>query len=177
MNNKWWGRYWFSKVWRFWAVLGLGLSLSLGWGATIAPSGVAQEVIASEISYLEQSDEHWIEVNLSTRKLIAWEGDVPVYYAYVASGTDDDPTYEGVFAIQSMYDVAAMKGKAADGTPYEVEDVPFVLYYDGSYAIHGAYWHDDFGEFITHGCVNVSVAQAAWLYDWAYIGSPVVIHW
>jgi lipoprotein-anchoring transpeptidase ErfK/SrfK len=176
MNSKWSGRYWASKALVFWAVLGLGLSLSLGWSAVISPA-VAQDAIASEISYLEESGERWIEINLSTRYLSAWEGDVPVYSAYIASGTDADPTYEGVFAIQSMYDVAAMKGSAADGTPYEVDDVPFVLYYDGSYAIHGAYWHDAFGEFITHGCVNVSVDQAAWLYDWAYVGTPVVIHW
>jgi lipoprotein-anchoring transpeptidase ErfK/SrfK len=173
MNSKWSGRYWGARA--FWAVLGLGLSLSLGW--VISPPVVAQDAIAGEMAYLEESGERWIEINLATRYLVAWEGNIPVYSAYVASGTDDDPTYEGVFAIQSMYDVAAMKGKAADGTPYEVEDVPFVLYYDGSYAIHGAYWHDAFGEFITHGCVNVSVDQAAWLYDWAYIGTPVVIHW
>jgi lipoprotein-anchoring transpeptidase ErfK/SrfK len=176
MNSKFSGRYWGAKALVFWAVLGLGLSLSLGWGAVVSPV-VAQDAIAGEISYLEESGDRWIEVNLSTRYLVAWEGSTQVYSAYIASGTDDDPTYEGVFTIQSMYDVAAMKGKSADGTPYEVENVPFVLYYDGSYAIHGAYWHDAFGEFITHGCVNVSVDQAAWLYDWAYVGTPVVIHW
>jgi lipoprotein-anchoring transpeptidase ErfK/SrfK len=166
-----------ARKWSYWAIAGLVLSLSLGWMTTTVTPAVAQDAIWGEISYLEQSDEHWIEINLSDRYLTAWEGGVPVYSAYVATGTDDDPTYEGVFAVQQMYPVAAMKGKGADGKEYEIDDVPYVLYYDGSYAIHGAYWHDAFGEFITHGCVNVPVDQAEWLYNWAYVGSPVVVHW
>jgi lipoprotein-anchoring transpeptidase ErfK/SrfK len=177
MKSKFLSYFGAARKLSFWMAIGLVLSLSLGWVTPFSTPAVAQEAIWAEITYLEQSDEHWMEVNLSDRHLTAWEGGVPVYSAYVATGTDDDPTYEGVFAVQQKYPVAAMKGKSADGTPYEIEDVPYVLYYDGSYAIHGAYWHDAFGEFITHGCVNVPVDQAEWLYNWAYIGSPVVVHW
>jgi lipoprotein-anchoring transpeptidase ErfK/SrfK len=177
MKSKRLGRYWSSKSVGFWAVLGLVLSLSMGWVTAVPTPAVAQDAIAGEMSYLEQTDERWIEVNLSDRYLTAWEGGTAVYSAYVATGTDEDPTYEGIFAIQSMHSVALMKGNGADGTPYEIDDVPFVLFYDGSYAIHGAYWHDAFGEFITHGCVNASVDQAEWLYNWAYVGTPVIVHW
>jgi lipoprotein-anchoring transpeptidase ErfK/SrfK len=177
MKNRFWSHCWAIKRRVSWAVLGLVLSLSLGWVTAFSTPALAQDAIASEITYLEQTDEHWIEINLSDRYLTAWEGDNPVYSAHVATGTDEDPTYEGIFAIQSMHSFSVMKGNSADGTPYEIDDVPFVLYYDGSYAIHGAYWHDAFGEFITHGCVNVPVTQAEWLYNWAYVGSPVIVHW
>jgi lipoprotein-anchoring transpeptidase ErfK/SrfK len=177
MESKFLGRYRLAKTTIFGAIFGLVLSLVLGWGAVISAPAIAQDAILGKMAYLEQGDERWIEVNLSDRHLTAWEGGAAVFSAEVASGTDDDPTYEGIFAVQSIHRIAAMEGKAADGTPYKIDDVPFVLYYDGSYALHGAYWHRDFGAFITHGCVNMQVEQAEWLYHWAYIGSPVVIHW
>jgi lipoprotein-anchoring transpeptidase ErfK/SrfK len=177
MKNKFWRRNWLSKTVSFWALLGLVLSLIWAWSPIVSNPARAQDALLGEMIYLEQSDQRWIEINLSDRTLTAWEGGAAIFAATVATGTDEDPTLEGIFTVQSMYPVAEMKGKSADGKPYEIEDVPFVLYYDGSYAIHGAYWHDAFGEFITHGCVNVPVDEAEWLYNWAYIGSPVVVHW
>lgn len=124
------------------------------------------------MSELKVSNERWIEVNLSTQRLIAWEGGEAVYAVIVSTGTADYPTLAGTFAIQSMFDTARMQGD-----DYDVPDVPYVMYYDGSYGIHGTYWHNNFGTPMSHGCVNVAVDHAEWLYYWASIGTPVVVHY
>jgi lipoprotein-anchoring transpeptidase ErfK/SrfK len=62
------------------------------------------------------------------------------------------------------------------GPDYDVPDVPYTMYYDGGMAIHGAYWHSLFGNPVTHGCTNVAVNHAKWLFEWASVGTPVVVH-
>lgn len=124
------------------------------------------------MSELKVSNLRWIEVNLSTQRLIAWEGGEAVYAVIVSTGTYDHPTLAGTFAIQSMYTTARMQGD-----DYDVPDVPYVMYYDGSYGIHGTYWHNNFGTPMSHGCVNVAVDHAEWLFYWASIGTPVVVHY
>ena len=61
------------------------------------------------------------------------------------------------------------------GPGYDLPNVPFVQYFTGSYAIHGAYWHQSFGVPVSHGCVNLQPGDAAWLYDWADYGTPVIV--
>jgi hypothetical protein len=135
-------------------------------------SQLAQDYLWDEMDYLKTTSEHWIEINLSTQRLIAWEGDRSVYAVIVSTGQAATPTPTGVFSIYTTYDVTRMQG--AD---YDVPDVPYAMFYDGNYAIHGAYWHNNFGVPVSHGCTNVAVNHAGWLYDWAYIGSPVVVHY
>lgn len=133
---------------------------------------IAQNYLWDEMDYLKTTTERWIEINLSTQRLIAWEGGRSVYAVIVSTGKADTPTPTGVFSIYTTYDVTRMQG--AD---YDVPDVPYAMFYDGNYAIHGAYWHNNFGTPVSHGCTNVAVDHAAWLYDWAYVGSPVVVHY
>jgi lipoprotein-anchoring transpeptidase ErfK/SrfK len=76
----------------------------------------------------------------------------------------------GIFAIQVKLDIARMRG--AD---YDIDNIPYTMYYDGNYAIHGAYWHHKFGTPVSHGCINVAVDHAQWLFKWAKIGTPVVV--
>jgi lipoprotein-anchoring transpeptidase ErfK/SrfK len=61
------------------------------------------------------------------------------------------------------------------GEDYNVPDVPHAMYYSGNYAIHGAYWHNSFGIPVSHGCINVAPDHAAWLFNWATVGTPVVV--
>jgi lipoprotein-anchoring transpeptidase ErfK/SrfK len=61
------------------------------------------------------------------------------------------------------------------GRNYNVPNVPYVMYYSGGYALHGAYWHNRFGTPVSHGCVNLRTASARWLYNWAPVGTPVVV--
>jgi lipoprotein-anchoring transpeptidase ErfK/SrfK len=49
---------------------------------------------------------------------------------------------------------------------YSLRDVPFVQYFHKGYALHGAYWHDEFGKMRSHGCINLAPADAAWLFEW-----------
>jgi lipoprotein-anchoring transpeptidase ErfK/SrfK len=62
------------------------------------------------------------------------------------------------------------------GYNYDLKDVPYVMYFFEDYAIHGAYWHNNFGTPMSHGCVNMNVPDAEWLYNWAPLGTLVSVH-
>ena len=154
------------------ALLSLIVSLTGGMlPVTLAPAlALTNAEIAAQVETLRQSDERWLQVDLSSQRLIAWEGNVPVYAVIVSTGKPTTPTVTGVFAVQSMHREARMRG--AD---YDVPDVPWTMYYYRGYAIHGAYWHDNFGTPVSHGCVNVAVDHAEWFFNWAEVGTPVVV--
>jgi lipoprotein-anchoring transpeptidase ErfK/SrfK len=103
---------------------------------------------------------------------VAWEGSEAVYAVVISTGKDGTPTPTGTFAIQSKHEIARMQGP-----DYDVPDVPFTMYYYGGYAIHGAYWHNNFGTPVSHGCTNVAVNHAEWFFNWADLGTPVVVHY
>ncbi|TAF07145.1 MAG: murein L,D-transpeptidase [Nostocales cyanobacterium] len=126
--------------------------------------------IATTIQTLKQSEERWIQINLSEQNLIAWEGNKPVYAITISSGKKSTPTRVGTFQIQTKHKKARMRGRG-----YDVPNVPHTMYYQGGYAIHGAYWHKRFGTPVSHGCVNLAPNHAKWVFDWADIGTPVVI--
>lgn len=140
-------------------------------GRSTAQETVAQVTKTAEVvTNLKQSNDRWIEIDLSSQRLIAWEGGVPVYAVIVSTGKSSTPTVTGVFAIQTQLRYARMQGD-----DYDVPDVPYTMYYYRGYAIHGAYWHNNFGTPVSHGCVNVAVNHARWLYNWAKVGTPVVV--
>jgi hypothetical protein len=114
----------------------------------------------------------WIEINLSEQWLTAYEGNTPVFGAAVSTGIDGRNTPEGDFAIEWMVEWEDM-----EGADYYLPDVPYVMYFADYLAIHGTYWHDNFGYQMSHGCVNLTISDAAWLYNWASIGTPVWIHY
>lgn len=126
--------------------------------------------IAMRVEALKQSNQRWIQIILSRQRLIAWEGKTPVYAVIVSTGKPGMDTPVGVFAIQTKLERTRMRG--AD---YDVDSVPHTMYYDGNYAIHGTYWHHKFGTPVSHGCTNVAVDHARWLFNWARIGTPVVV--
>ncbi|MDF5730299.1 MAG: L,D-transpeptidase [Rhizonema sp. PD38] len=128
------------------------------------------QLIAEQIQTLQKSNQRWIQINLSKQKLIAWEGEKPVYAVVISTGKKETPTLTGIFEIQSKHLSSEMKGD-----DYDIPDVPYTMYYNGSYAIHGAYWHHNFGTRISHGCVNLAPNHAKWLFKWASVGTPVII--
>jgi lipoprotein-anchoring transpeptidase ErfK/SrfK len=164
---------------KFWVQVSLITALALALSIAGAKSGSVlavappdnAEAIATRMYDLQQSSQRWIQVDLSTQRLIAWEGGNPVRAVIVSTGRDETPTLTGTFEIQSMHRVARMQGE-----DYDIPDVPFVMYYSGNYGIHGAYWHNQFGVPMSHGCVNVAVDHAEWLFNWAEMGTPVVVH-
>ncbi len=122
--------------------------------------------------------EKWIDVNLSTQTLAAYEGNQVVYTARVSTGIARYPTPVGTFRIQRKYRYSDMSGGShARGDYYYLPNVPYCMYYYAGYSLHGTYWHSNFGTPMSHGCTNLSIADAAWLFDWAPIGTKVVNHY
>jgi L,D-transpeptidase catalytic domain len=117
-----------------------------------------------------------IEVNLTTQYLIAWEDDVAVNATYVSTGREGFETPEGTFHVLVKKEIEDMEG-VIGGEYYNVPQVPWVMYFtNGGHALHGTYWHSNFGYPMSHGCVNLPMDFAEWLYGWAEIGTPVEIH-
>jgi len=122
-------------------------------------------------------DEKWIDVNLDRQSLVAYVGATPVYAALVSTGLtardDTGASYEtvqGGFRIQQKHIATTMDGDSGSGA-YSIEDVPWVMYFEQSFALHGAYWHAGFGAVRSHGCVNLLPDDARWLFAWT---SPTV---
>ncbi|HHH30986.1 MAG TPA: L,D-transpeptidase, partial [Polyangiaceae bacterium] len=119
------------------------------------------------------SDEKWIDVDLSRKTLVAFVGDDPVYAALTSPGkrssnkAKDHRTKTGKWRIREKHLTTTMDGDGPAGDlPYSIQDVPYVQYYDGSYALHGAFWHHNFGREQSHGCVNLAPYDAKHLFMW-----------
>jgi hypothetical protein len=116
--------------------------------------------------------ERWIDVNLGLQSLVAFEGDKPVFATIVSTGRhDDDPvkdhhTRPGEFRVREKHVSATMDSDTATDGPYSIEDVPWIMYFDGSTALHGAFWHSRFGHERSHGCVNMTPHDAHELFGW-----------
>lgn len=120
-------------------------------------------------------DDRWIDVDLNTQMLVAYEGNTQVYSSLISSGTWEYPTITGQYRTYVKYESQDMNGYLI-GFDYYLQDVPHVMYFSGNFAIHGAYWHYNFGVPTSHGCVNVNPIDAGWLFDWAPVGTTVNIH-
>jgi len=116
--------------------------------------------------------EKWIDVNLKTQSLVAYEGDTPVFATLVSSGRhSEDPaqdhhTPKGDFRIWEKHISATMEDETATDGPYSIEDVPWIMYFHGGYALHGAFWHSKFGHERSHGCINLPPSDAKALFSW-----------
>lgn len=113
----------------------------------------------------------WVHVDLSSQTLVAYEGDRPVFATLVSSGRRGFETPTGTFRIQSKHVSATMDDTSSATEAYSIEDVPWTMYFEGSFALHAALWHDQFGRQRSHGCVNMAPADARWLFQWT---GPVV---
>lgn len=114
----------------------------------------------------------WIDVELATQTLVAYEGDAPVFATVVSTGRVPGTTPKGVHKIwvklrsTTMSDADDAKETTDDSTPYSIEDVPWVQYFSNGVALHGAFWHRKFGHVNSHGCVNLAPLDAMHLFDW-----------
>ena len=118
----------------------------------------------------------WIHVDLSDQTLVAYEDDKPVYATVVSSGKEGYEPPTGTFQVQQKYISTTMNATDPIDGFYEVEEVPWTLYYHGGYALHGAYWHTDFGKVRSHGCTNIPPVDARWLYYWSDPDVPPAWH-
>ncbi len=121
--------------------------------------------------------DRWIEVNLYDQTLSVYEKGQLVFATMIASGGDPFFTQPGVFQIYEKKQTETMSGafEADRSDYYYLEDVPWTMYYDQKRALHGAYWRAWFGYPGTHGCVNLSIGDSRWLFDWANVGDYVYV--
>jgi lipoprotein-anchoring transpeptidase ErfK/SrfK len=119
--------------------------------------------------------EKWIDVNLSTQTLVAFEGAAPVFDSLVSTGLANHPTVTGQFRIWLRFASQDMNGYRL-GYDYYLKGVPYVQYFYQDYALHGTFWHNNFGRPMSHGCVNLPTPAAEWLFNWAANGTVVNIH-
>lgn len=118
--------------------------------------------------------EKWIDINLTTQSLVAFEGGKPVFATIVSTGRRDDKdptkdhrTVQGSFRIREKHISATMDDDGASDGPYSIQDVPWIMYFEGGYALHGAFWHSAFGRERSHGCVNLQPIDANFVFGWA----------
>jgi lipoprotein-anchoring transpeptidase ErfK/SrfK len=116
-----------------------------------------------------------IVVSISQQAMWAYKGDQVVLSSLVSTGRSGFETPLGNYAILSKLTSQTMEG-VIGGEYYNVPDVPWVMYFtNGGHALHGTYWHNNFGAPMSHGCVNLPMDVAAWLFQWAPVGTPVLI--
>ena len=121
---------------------------------------------------LSGNGERWIDVDLTNQYVYAYEGDVVVNSFIVSTGTWRTPTVTGQYKIYVKYRAAKMSGPG-----YYLPNVPYIMYFYKGYGLHGTYWHNNFGTPMSHGCVNLRTDDAAWLYEWASVGTLVNVHY
>lgn len=119
----------------------------------------------------------WIEINLYNQTLTVYEDSQLIFATMIASGGDPYFTRPGLFQIYEKLPFETMSGsfEADHSDYYYLQDVPWTMYFDKARAIHGAYWRANFGLPQTHGCVNLSIGDSHWLYDWAEEGEWVYV--
>jgi len=116
--------------------------------------------------------ERWVEVNLTQQMVYAWEGDTLAASFVVSTGTWQYPTVTGTYRVYARFKYTDMSGPG-----YYLPDVPNTMYFYEGYALHGTYWHSNFGTPMSHGCVNLSIPDSEWLFNWAPSNLLVNVHY
>lgn len=111
------------------------------------------------------TDEKWIDVDLSEQRVVAYEGDRQLAAFDISSGRDNTPTVIGEFRIWIKTAVQDMYGDRAADDYYYLRDVKWVQYFHQDYSFHTAYWHNNFGQPMSHGCINMREEDAKWLFE------------
>ncbi len=135
---------------------------------------------ADRLAYHAANGERWVDVDLKKHTMTAYVGGKAVHGPVeMVNGSDLKPTVLGTFKVYLKLSKQTMRGSNADGTKYETPDVPWISYFHNGFALHGAPWRSSFGyagDRGSHGCINLPVPQAKWIYDFAPVGTPVVTH-
>jgi lipoprotein-anchoring transpeptidase ErfK/SrfK len=118
------------------------------------------------------SSGHWIDVDLTHQMVYAFDGNTVVNSFLVSTGTWQHPTVTGQYHVYVKYRSTTMTGPG-----YSLPNVPFTMYFYKGYGLHGTYWHSNFGTPMSHGCVNLSIPDSEWLYNWSSVGTLVNIHY
>jgi len=121
------------------------------------------------------NNNRWIEVNLAEQTLAVYDNRQLVFATVIASGMEPFWTKPGLFQITQKKETETMRNNDPSDF-YYLDNVPWTMYFDGARALHGAYWRTRFGYPQSHGCVNLSVGDSHWLFNWAVEGDWVYVH-
>jgi LysM repeat protein len=137
-------------------------------GADVLPDAAHSFVTAPAAPEARIGTGREIIVDLSDQRIYAYEDGVLMRSVIVSTGLPATPTVQGSFTIQRKYVAQTMTGPG-----YYLPDVPYVAYFYAGYALHGTYWHENFGQPMSHGCVNLPTPEAEWFYHFADYGTPI----
>ncbi len=126
------------------------------------PEPPAEVAIPEEV----RDGEKWLDVDLSKKIMVLFDYDRPVFATYISPGREENPTKPGVCRVWYKLVKDDMQG----GPPlhsysYHLKDIPWVMYYNYDYAIHGTYWHDRFGTPQSAGCTNMTQGDAKFIFE------------
>ena len=138
--------------------------------ATAAPQ--ATQYVPPPASNGGNGGARWIDVDLTHQMVYVYEGNAIVNSFVVSTGTWQHPTVTGQYHVYIKY-----RFKDMSGPGYYLPNVPYTMFFYQGYAIHGTYWHNNFGTPMSHGCVNLSIPDSEWMYNWASVGTLVNVHY
>jgi len=128
-------------------------------------------------AYDKPNGSKWIDVNQKTFKVTLYKGTTFVKQFTCVTGAPATPSSNGTFYISRKFTAVTMVGRNSNGTSYVSPNVPWTSFYHNGEALHGAPWRSSFGYRASHGCINLPVSAAKFIYDWAPLGTRVVVHW
>lgn len=130
-----------------------------------------EEMQRQIVASVPHNGARWVDVDLAAQLVRAYEGETLVNTFVVSTGTSRTPTVTGQFNIWIKLRTDDMSGPG-----YYLRDVPYVMYFYKGYGLHGTYWHNNFGTPMSHGCVNLTIEDSEWLYNFAEVGTLVNVH-
>ena len=142
---------------------------SAGAAAPSAAPAAAPQTPAPSNPVTGIQGKHFV-VDLSEQRIYAYDGESLLMTTLVSTGVAKYPTVTGLYHIYRKYDSQRLRGPG-----YDLPNVPYVMYFYKGYAIHGTYWHSNFGTPMSHGCVNLPTPEAGWAYNWAPTSTPVLV--
>jgi hypothetical protein len=150
-------------------------------GAWLRSRDIKVAPAPSTLPWFAKNKQRWVDISIISQTLVLYEGSTPVYVTMVSTGRDGlgdpDKTYStptGRFRIYQKHVTTTMDSNVSENE-FELRDVPWVMYFKGGYALHAAYWHDEFGRPRSHGCVNLSPIDARYVFNWVSPDTPE--HW
>jgi len=149
-----------------WNMIGLNQWVEARKVAIVKPNPTPPDGVANK---------RWIDVDLEEQTLAVYDNNQLIFATVIASGLEPFYTRPGLFQIYSKKETETMQTSDLSDF-YYLDNVPWTMYFDKARALHGAYWRTRFGYPQSHGCVNLSVGDAHWLFNWALEGDWVYVH-
>lgn len=133
---------------------------------------IEQRVLSKPVRHErpEGVEGRWVAIDLYEQVLVAYDGDTAVFSTVISTGLPGTESNEGLFRVWAALPQDRMSGASGAPNAYDLTGVPWVQYFDGGIGLHGTYWHDNFGYRRSRGCINLSISDARWIFEWAQEG-------